>query len=122
MIELKPKTYNQMICYLKAREVQKMLPEVTDEQAMRIYEHLCSDKRNQVRITQTEATLFAENDKAADSFGISSLGAAPFDQLLVTTAVDRIVRSSSGGSYGGSDGISGNNKNNHNNNNNNNNA
>lgn len=123
MIDIQPKSYNQIICYLKTCEVQRMLPALSDEEAMRIYHHLCADMNNSVRITNGGILiLYSPSGEVMESFEISVEGASVFEQILVTTELYQVVRRAVNSTGWNPDDFDGGSANNNNNNNNNNNA
>ena len=51
MLNIKPKTYNDVVCLSRCMELKKYIPDLTDEKIEEMYEYIKKDSENKISVT-----------------------------------------------------------------------
>ncbi|MBR1970288.1 MAG: hypothetical protein IKA17_08010 [Clostridia bacterium] len=121
MLNIKPKTYNDVVRLSRCMELKKYIPDLTDEKIEEMYEYMKKDSNNKISVTP-EMISFVNASGETESATV--LETAPtgisFDHIILGAAAYNVMQRPTGDSSGCGSSCSGCSTNNNNNNNNNN--
>lgn len=125
MINIKPRTYNEILRLTRCMAMKNYIPDLTDEKIEEMYNYLSQNPQNRISLTPEMLSYVnaAGETESATVLKTAPTGGFSFDRIILGATTFNVLNhrtQSSDGDVGGCSGCSGCSSNNNNNNNNNN--